>query len=752
MESRNNVAIIGFHGKFPKAGSPDLFWENLRIGRNCIEEIPKERWDLLAYSSTSENADGLTVNCKWGAFLDDIDKFDPKPFGISPKDAEEMDPQARLFLESVWSTLECAGYGNHRKDPRHRIGLYVGNTWHDYSLYVHEKGFLRNRYLGPGSLSWYIANQTSLLMNFRGPSMAVDSACASSLLAVHLACQSLHAGECDMSIAGGVHLAFLPFWYVWLTQEGILSASEKKSVFEPNSKGLLVGEAVGSLLLKRLEEAVKDGDQIFGVIRGSATGHVGKGELFDYPNPETLSDFFITSFNKARIDPRTLNYIEMQAYGSENADAAEFAGLCKAFRHFTQDRNFCAIGSLKPDLGHAGAASGVSQIIKVLLQFKHGELVPTKFSEEISTRIDLKDSPFFLQRELGEWTPLSLQTGGESEIIPRRAGIDSMGAGGSIVHLILEEYGKQVREPSLQIGAPKLIVLSAATVESLKAHAKQIGAFLEKVKAEEGDTGLNGFLSDMAYTLNVGREGMEERVAMVVSGMDELRAKLNQFVNGQEDAKDIYQGNAVSGKSISEFLFMGEEGKEYLKTVITDGNLKKLAQLWVNGIEIDWKSLYREPVPNRVCLPTYPFARDRFWISGDEPEINAGKRAPQATDANTLIQEEIRNYILRYLKEQMDLPMERIDPDGRIQDYGVNSIITVKFMNRLMKRYKIKITGREMLEYGTINSLSAYVTRKVTAGHAAGFTDEQVIDALEKLVQGRIDINIAQKIIEEKIQ
>ncbi len=620
--SRQNIAIIGLHGRFPKAPSIEQFWENLCQGKVCIEEIPNERWDC-AYSLTNGYSILEEKHC---GILNDIDKFDPGIFGISSAEAREMDPQSRLFLESVWSTLEDAGYGNHRKNPKHVIGLFVGNMWHDYSLYIHDSGFLQNKYFGRGSLSWIIANQTSIIMNFTGPSMVIDSACASSLLAIHLACQSLNSNECEMAVAGGINLGLHPSWYIRHMRDGIISKEKNKKIFEPGSKGLILGEAVGSLLLKPLDKAIEDNDQIYGIVLGSAINHKGESLLFKPPDPDSQAQLLLSAYNNANIDPSTIGYVEMQAFGSEKADITEFLGLEKAFKNHTQNKNFCALGSLKPNIGHAEAASGITQLIKVLLQFKYKILTPTLFSEKISSEICLEDSPFILQRELKEWIPLIIQEKGEIKALPRRAGITSIGAGGTCAHLIVEEYEKpEIKVDSLNKDLC-LAVLSAANEESLKIYVKAIIAFLESFEKNKLNIDNNKNIlsvADITYTLQTGREAMDERIALVISSTDELKVKLNKYLYSQGKIESFYHGSLSGEKPEDEHWIVGEAGERFLTSILNNHELKKIAQLWVLGLEIDWKLFYdREEKPHRISLPTYPFARERYWV----PDIKRNVR------------------------------------------------------------------------------------------------------------------------------
>ncbi|MCG8308632.1 MAG: polyketide synthase, partial [Cytophagales bacterium] len=439
-QENKDIAIIGIHGRFPGADNIREYWENLCSGRVCTKEIPRSRWDLSSYSSEVLNE--WSEMGKWGGFLNGVDKFDPLLFGISPKEAKEMDPQERLMLESVWTSLEDAGYGNHRSNKKHQIGLFVGigTMADDYTLCSHEYGYLKNKYCGAGSLGFSIANRTSFALNLSGPSMSIDTACSSSHVAVHQACQSMLSGNCDMAIVGGVNLILHPFKYIHQFQEGLLSPLPERSLFAPETEGYIPGEGVGSLVLKPLAKAEMDEDHIYGVVKGIATNHSGSSMFYMLPNATAQARSLTQALGVSGIEPSTLSYIEMASYGSERVDTTEFKAFVKAFKDRTRTKQFCALGSVKPNIGHLEAASGISQIIKVLQQFRFKKLTPTKFSNQVVSGLNIENSPFYFQKEFEDWKPLKIKEHGITKTTPRRAGISAFGAGGTNVHLILEEY------------------------------------------------------------------------------------------------------------------------------------------------------------------------------------------------------------------------------------------------------------------------------------------------------------------------
>lgn len=691
----NNIAIIGFHGRFPQAETRRQFWANLREGRNCIEPIPEERWQITTGEAPELNSG------KWGGFITGVDQFDPLLFRISPKEAVAMDPQQRLFLESVWSTLEDAGYGNHRQNPRHKIGLFVGAMWHDYSYYSHEFGYLQKRYGGPGSLTWAIANRASFIMNFTGPSIALDTACSSSALAVHLACQSLLANECEMAIAGGINLNLHPSKFDYLAHENLLADGPAKSVFKTDSEGYIPGEGVGSILLKPLDKAVADGDHIYAVIKGTTTNHNGGGMFFRVPDSEAQAGLFNDLFQKFDLDPRTISYIEMSAFGSEMVDETEFAGLYKFFHKFTKDTGFCALGTLKPNIGHLEAASGVAQIIKVLLQFHYRKLLPAKFQDPVPANINLEGGPFYLQREFTDWQPLELTINGKTTVIPRRAGINSFGAGGTNVHLVLEEYLPPQSSEAIETIPRRptendvLIVFSADQPESLRNNLRRM---LEFIQDSANHTSLN--LPDLEYTLQIGREPMKERLALIVHSLADLAAKIDGYLTAEAAGDEVFWGTADP-----------KNREAVAADWIEKASFAELAARWVQGNEIDWQQRHQNKERNRIPLPTYAFLRQSYWLDrshGTASRSQSPADPMTAPDQDYGIKDRTKIYLKELLARELDIATAQLDEAETIWKFGLDSL-AIKRLNARLEEHFGKIAATLFFEYQTITELADYL-------------------------------------------
>ncbi|MGK3983835.1 beta-ketoacyl synthase N-terminal-like domain-containing protein [Sorangium sp. So ce136] len=587
-----DIAIVGMAGRYPGSYDVGAFWDNLREGRDCITEIPKERWSWEDYYAENRAQPG-SVYSKWGGFIEDHDRFDPVFFNIAPRDAELMDPQERLFLEHSWMALEDAGYTREAlQSPRRRglpvrVGVYAGVMSQEYPLFAAEASLQGQRIGLPTGISG-IAARVSYFFNFNGPSMAVDTMCSSSLTSVYLACQALKEGKIDAALAGGVNVSLHPNKYLMLSQAQFISSKGRCESFGVGGDGYIPGEGVGVLLLKRLADAVSDGDHIYGVIKGAAINHGGKASGFTVPSPRAQSLVVSQAIEESGVDARTISYIEAHGTGTQLGDPIEVSGLVEAFGRGLGEKKYCRIGSAKSNIGHCEAAAGVAGVTKVLLQLKHGQLAPSLHSGELNPNIDFGATPFVVNQELCRWERPRV----DGKEHPRRAGISSFGAGGANAHVIVEEYAPSVAERPRVAGGPVAIVLSARDGERLKEHARGL------LKAVRGQGWTDAELADIAYTLQVGREEMEERLAFTASTVAELAEKLRQFVEG--GGAGLFRGQVKRGVDVGPAPARGE--------------LRELLRRWVQGQRYDWSHLYGAERPRRISLPTYPFARERYWL------------------------------------------------------------------------------------------------------------------------------------------
>ena len=610
VAARFDVAIIGLSGRYPGASNVNQFWDNLAAGRNCISELPPERWDNSRYYDEQKDQPGKTYS-KWAGLLDHVDCFDRLFFNISPQEAQLISPQERLFLQEVYASIEDAGYTPKSLSANRKIGTFVG---------------VLNEHYPTGVRFWSIANRVSYVFNFQGPSMAVDTACSSSLTAVHLAIDSLRNRDSDVAIAGGVNLITAPEHLIDLSSLSMLSSGDKCRSFGADGDGFVDSEAVGALILKPLHRAVADGDHIYGVIKGSAVNSGGKTNNYMVPNPNMQAQLVTDALERAGVDARWISYMEAQGTGSSLGDPIEIAGLSKAFRNWTLDKQFCALGSAKSNIGHSESASGFVAISKVLMQMKHQLLAPTLHASTPNPNIKFADTPFVLQQNLTHWSRPVVNKDGEQYEVPRIAGVSSFGAGGANAHVVIEEYIAApiaARSTDRVHSGPAMVVLSARDTERLHEQVQRLLAAITPKRVSAELT-----LANLAYTLQTGREEMSERLALQVDSLDDLRLKLLAFADGKDNLEGVYHGHAKRG-ALS--MLAGDEDLNVMvQSWIAKGKFGKLLELWVKGLSFDWNVLYGADGdahaglhrPTRISLPTYPFARERCWTDVAYPDLS----------------------------------------------------------------------------------------------------------------------------------
>jgi acyl transferase domain-containing protein len=433
------------HLRCAGANSPAELWDLLSTGRSAVAPVPRDRrWFLQPLDDNRPH---------WAGLLVDVGRFDAEVFGVSPREAEFMDPQLRLFLEVAWSALEDAGCAGSGHEPH--TGVFAGIMYGDYGF----RANLVSAETGTPYRCWEgfsLANRLSQLLGFHGPSLAVDTACSSSGTALHLACAALNAGDCRVASVGGVNLILDPDRFGALGRLGILSARGQCEPFGADADGTVLGEGAGVVVLRPLDEALRRGDRIYGIVKGTGLS-TGSGTVgFTAPNPQAQADAIRRTVRAAGLDPRTISYVETHGTGTALGDPIEVRGLILGYGDpDLQDPSLavtprCTLGSIKPNIGHLEAGAGVLGLIKVLLQFQHGKLLPSITSGRPNPQIPFSQGPFDVQRELADWTPAVAVVNGETVSLPRRAGLSSFGVGGANAHVILEEAIGKPKAPCPQ--------------------------------------------------------------------------------------------------------------------------------------------------------------------------------------------------------------------------------------------------------------------------------------------------------------
>lgn len=596
------IAIVGMAGRFPGADDPDELWNLLAEGREAIGEVPSDRW------AWRRPRPGRGPTVRRGGFLRDLRRFDHGFFRISPREAALLDPQQRIFLEVAWEAFENAGHDVSRLRGS-RTGVFVGVCHNDYAAVLREHLSAAEPHESVAASASVIANRVSYTFGFCGGSVAVDTLCSSSLVAVGLAVRALRDGTCEQALVGGVNVICDPDRQDAYTRTGALSPDGVCRVFDVDANGYVRGEGACALVLKPLRKARMDGDRILAVVKSVAENHGGSAQSLTAPNPQAQADLLIDAYHAADVDPVTVGYLEAHGTGTPLGDPIEVAGIAAAFEQLHRDWGRQAldsahlgIGSLKSSIGHLEAAAGIAGMIKVLLAMRHGELPATRNVHRINPKIRLQDTPLWIVADRTPWPrPIDLQ----GRPGPRRAGVSSFGLGGTNAHVVLEEYVEPasdllLRRPQMALDNAGLVFpLSARTSDALGERARALLDFLEGASCPS--------LEAVAYTLQHGRQAMEERLVVVAGSLDELRARLRSALTADPAPTGVWTGRVGRGAP-----------PQPVSAARHENPVEYLASAWVAGESVQWPEM--SPQPRRVALPSYPFRRDQHWAVPDEPE------------------------------------------------------------------------------------------------------------------------------------
>ena len=701
--SNEAIAIVGLSGRYPESYSLDDFWRNLRDGIDCVIEVPAERWRWQDYYTDDRDTPGHYS--KWGGFVRGADEFDPQFFNISPREAPYIDPQERLFLQHAWMAIEDAGYSRRAlRIPRAdglpgQVGVYAGVMYGEY-----------NR---SGSLA-SIANRVSYVLNVHGPSMTLDTMCSSSLTAIHLACQDLRSGRTDMALAGGVNLSLHPGKYSMLSAGQFISTAGQCQSFGEGGDGYIPGEGVGVVVLKRLSDAERDGDAIHAVIRGSALNHGGKTNGYTVPNPQAQAAVVSEALKVSGVDARHVSYIEAHGTGTKLGDPIEIAALGKAFREYTQETGFCQLGSAKSNIGHCESAAGIAGLTKVVLQLRHRRIVPSLHSAKLNPNIDFDTTPFVVNQTLREWEAPVL----EGRLLPRIAGLSSFGAGGANAHFVVEEYAAPAVDALAHAGIPVIVPLSARTADQLERKARDL---LEHLK-REAEAGTAPDHLSLAWTLQVGRDAMEERVAFVVDSTAGLQHALEAYVQG--DAASAYRGQVKANKDMLRLLVADSDYEDVLEKWIAQRKLEKLAELWSKGLDLEWSKFHERQRPRRLHLPTYPFAQERYWIDPMQGLF------PVDAGAQTLARQALHALLHENTSDLEQLRYSSVFAPGQFA--GEGEPLPLQTLQDLARAAVARAAGSPGAEasvaLGELTLGATFVPDGQTALHIVLFLDQQSLD------------------------
>ncbi|HVK63790.1 MAG TPA: beta-ketoacyl synthase N-terminal-like domain-containing protein, partial [Polyangium sp.] len=495
------IAIVGLGCRFPGgATGPEAFWRLLEEGGDAITEVPVERWSLSngQPSAGSKEASGV----RWGSFLKDVDLFDPQFFEISPREAMSLDPQQRLLLEVTWEALEHAGQVP-EKLMGSRTAVFVGITTSDYMRLCDVDRDTQDIYTVTGNAHSFPSGRLSYVLGLQGPSFSIDSACSSSLVAIHLACQSLRNGESTLALAGGVNLMLSAALTDLLSKTGALSPDGRCRAFDAQANGFVRGEGCGVVVLKRLSDALADGDRIHALIRGSAVNQDGRSTGLTAPNVLSQQTLLRQALESARVSPAEIGYVETHGTGTSLGDPIEIEALSAVLGAPRPDGSVCALGAVKTNMGHLEAAAGVAGLIKAVLSLQHQKIPPNLHYKTLNPRISLDGTSLVIPQKALAW-----KTDGK----PRFAGVSAFGMSGTNAHVVLEEAPVTAALPAAEDGM-MLLPLSAKSPEALVALAEAYRTFLTEPTSEP--------LRDIVYTASVRRAHHAHRLALVGRSREE---------------------------------------------------------------------------------------------------------------------------------------------------------------------------------------------------------------------------------------
>jgi myxalamid-type polyketide synthase MxaB len=528
------IAIIGIGCRFPGgAKTPETFWQLLRDGIDAIQEVPASRWDVKAYYEPDTPG---KINNRWGGFLDEVAAFDPLFFGITPREAESMDPQQRLLLEVSWEALENAGLAAEQLAGS-QTGVFIGICSNDYIRLQTAHGTGLDAYAGTGTTQSIAANRLSYQLDLHGPSWAMDTACSSSLVAVHHACQSLRQGESELALVGAVNLILSPELSIIFSAANMLSPDGRCKTFDADANGYVRGEGCGILVLKRLSDATRDGDNILALIKGTAVNQDGRSNGLTAPNSLAQQAVIRQALANAGVAASQINYVEAHGTGTSLGDPIELNALKEVLMSGRSPEQPCYIGSVKTNIGHLEAAAGIAGLIKVVLSLQQQEIPAHLHLKTLNPHIAIADTPISIPTERLPWAGTE-----------KLAGVSSFGFGGTNAHVILASAPESKNTEVAEIERPKhLLTLSAKDEPALRALANAYVSYLQSHAQIS--------LADLCFTANTGRSHFAHRLAVVTESAEQLQEQLSALGTS---------GKAQSGKSPKiAFLFTGQ-GSQYI--------------------------------------------------------------------------------------------------------------------------------------------------------------------------------------------
>lgn len=675
------IAVVGLSCYMPEASDKNQFWKNLISDRDSVISFPKQRREaidpLLQYFGADKESD---EPYRTGGFVEQVGYFDNHLFGITDAEAILMDPQQRIFLELVVSALEDAGYMGERIVGS-KTGVFVAPANSTYKELINDEVPLALA----GNMASILAGRVSYHFDLRGPNLVVETACSSSLVAVHQACQSIILNECQLAIAGGINLDLFPLKRNKNSLDvlGLVSEHQKCRPFDAKANGIINGEGGGVVILKSLDAAIKDQDNIYAIIETSVINHDGHSSSLSAPNPEAQTNLLIEAWKKANINPRELSFIEAHGTGTKLGDPIEITALNRAFKRFTNDKKFCGIGSLKSNIGHLlDGAAGIAGLIKVILSLKHGKIPASLHFEQPNPLIDFDQSAVFVNHKLTEWKPV-----GDS----RLAGISCFGFSGTNCHLVLRDFESQ-KPNALEASKPSLFVLSTDREQDLK-------DLIRKFRKHLLENHVDKDLHSICYTLATGRKHRQFRLAIICNTLHELLEKLETLLLESESDIDPVKSEIF----LSTF--------KNLNLSLYKKPLQKEACEFVLGQKHSLTHLFDKEHP-KLSLPTTPFNRKYFWIPfnqsikklsqkiGKVESVGSHKEPPQTVENPV---EKLLNIFKQCIGN------DNITLADDFFSLGGDSLLAVQIVNEINQVFSTDISYTNLLKNSKLEELLKFI-------------------------------------------
>ncbi|MFE7799668.1 beta-ketoacyl synthase N-terminal-like domain-containing protein [Nocardia sp. NPDC057440] len=718
--SAQPIAVVGMSCRFAGgADSPEALWRLLIGEVDAVADAPPAgRWPAGNYHDTERDAPGTTVSIA-GAYLPDVELFDAEFFGITPREAADMDPQQRLALELSWEAFEDAGI---RPDAVPDTGVYFANKFNDYRAVKLRRGpAATTPFTSTGDVEGIIANRVSYFLDFDGPSMTVNASCAGSLIAVHLACQALRAGESAVAVAGGVQLNLIPDTAIGLSKLGVLSPGGRSRAFDATADGYVRGEGGAVVVLKPLSAALRDGDRIYCTVLGSATNNNGHhhrgtasagvgGHSMPASSAAGQEHLLRRACARAGVDPSTVDYVEAHGTGTAVGDRAELTALSAVYGAARRGGTALTVGSVKTNIGHTEAAAGMAGLLKVALALRHRQIPRSLHFDHAAADLDLAAAGVRVADTLLPWP--------EREG-PVRAGVSAFGFGGSNAHVIVEEVPAAIADAprtsvrgtssDAELRYPeRLIVLSARTEPALR---EQVRRLRDHLSSHPGIT-----LDDLAHTLCRTRRPFAQRLSLVAT----TTAEVNSFLNEKLGDTAPIGSTETAGASQASALVVAAALRP--GTVPRHRLLRAVGALFERGVDPDWSAV--APPGRVVSLPTYPFQRQRHWAIPAQTEPMRDDRSENTVVAGNSTYPArshrrglaaLSDTVAKELAEVVGVTPDRIGRTRNFDQLGVGSVHAVELSSRLAARLGMTVPAALIWGHPTVELLTAELSSRLEA-------------------------------------